>query len=102
MLRKISTNSIASRDTSQLFDSRATPTATPRTVESTIATITARIEAHTPTRYIVSRELVTPSTSMSHWLPTAKPAGSPKKAKPNSRRSREKRTYAKMSAVTAT
>ena len=89
MLRKISTNSIASRAISQLLDSLATPTATPRIVDSAIATMTARIDDQTPTMYIVIREFVTPSTSTIHWLATLKAAGSLRKAKPNSRRSNE-------------
>ena len=87
VLRKISTKSIARRATSQFVDRRATPTMTPRIVASRIATNTARSVAQTPTRYIVMREFVTPSTSISHWLPTAKPAGSLRKVKPKSRRS---------------
>ena len=92
VLRKISTNSMAIRATSQLEDSRATPTTTPTRVASRMATSTARRVDHTPTRYIVIRELVTPSTSTSHWLPTLNPAGSPRNPKPNSRRSSEAMT----------
>ena len=87
---------------SQFEESRATPTTTPRTVASRMATSTTRIVDQTPTMYIVSRELVTPSTSVSHWLPTAKPAGSLRKLKPNSRRSSEANTYANTIAVAAT
>ena len=79
MLRKASTKSIARRAMSQFEESRATPTTTPRTVASRMATSTTRIVDQTPTMYIVNRELVTPSTSISHWLPTAKPAGSLRK-----------------------
>ena len=89
VLRKISTYSIAICATSQLGESRATPIATPSTVESAIATSTARSDDHTPTRYIVMREFVTPSTSVSHWLPTLNAAGSFRNPKPNSRRSSE-------------
>ena len=66
VFRKISTYSVAIRATSQLEDSRATPMTTPTTNASIMATMTARSVDHTPTRYMVKRELVTPSTSMSH------------------------------------
>ena len=65
-LRKISTNSIARRERSQLEESRATPIRMPSTVDRAIASSTTRIVDQTPTRYIVKRELVVPSTLVSH------------------------------------
>ena len=92
VLRKTSTKSIAILATSQFEERRATPTTTPTMVESAMATMTTRSVDQTPTRYMLIRELVTPSMSVSHWLPTLKAATSLRKPKPKSRKSSEEMT----------